>query len=136
VEDGSLEITKDLNGAEKLVKVVGQAPLDTLLVSVGEEVDLRLLALGLRSEPCVLVQDAVPHDIVDGTTDGEEDEDTGRGQQESARGLCMGTAWGPNSHIPGTHGDGQVAREERVDYARDPDGYRLDGVIEHKRDEL
>lgn len=76
VEDGALEVAKDLDGTEELVEVVGQAWLGVAILGIGEEIDVWFLALGLGGEAGIDVQKAVADKPADGRDQQQGDDET------------------------------------------------------------
>jgi len=60
MEDGTFEIAKDFDGAEKLVQVIGQARLRVRFLAVGKHFDKRFLALRARWQSRIHVHPSVP----------------------------------------------------------------------------
>ena len=77
VKHGSLQVPKDLDGAEEFIEVVGQAGFRVALLHVGEQVELRFFALGFGREPAVHVHEPVSNKPTDGRHHGHHDQQTG-----------------------------------------------------------
>lgn len=77
MEDRALEITKDLDCAQKLIQIAREARLDPFVMSIREQVDVRLFALGLWWQSRVHVEDAVSHNPAHRGDDARQNEHPG-----------------------------------------------------------
>jgi hypothetical protein len=65
VEDGTLEIAENLNGAQKFIEVVGETGFGVAFLDIGEEIELGFFSLGLRRQTAIHVQEPVPDEPAD-----------------------------------------------------------------------
>ena len=100
MEDWSLEVTKDFDGTEKLIQIVGQARFGVSILGVWKQLNLRLFSLRLLRQSGIDVEEAVPHEPADSRHHSEEDE------KEGGEVHGEGQAQGEESKQPCRKGDG------------------------------
>ena len=76
MENGSLQISKDLDGAEELIEVIGQTGLRVAFMDIGEEVKLGFFPLWFRGKTAVHVQEPVANEPADGRDEDQQDQES------------------------------------------------------------
>lgn len=76
MENGSLQISKDLDGAEELIEVIGQTGLRVAFMDIGEEVKLGFFPLWFRGKTAVHVQEPVANEPTDGRDEDQQDQES------------------------------------------------------------
>ena len=66
MENGSLQVTKDLDSAEEFIEVIGQAGLGIAFLDIREEVELGFFPLGLGGKTAVHVQETIANEPTNG----------------------------------------------------------------------
>lgn len=77
MKNGSLKVSKHLDGTEELVEVVRQPRLRISILCIRKQVYLRFFSLGFLRQVGIVIEETIPDEPANGRDNREEDEKPG-----------------------------------------------------------